>query len=54
MYRCVCLCVGIGAGVDVSGQVLVFNDLIGMKSKEYIDAKFVKRYSNLKKIILRI
>jgi len=38
--------IGIGAGVDVSGQVLVFNDLIGMKSKEYIDAKFVKRYSN--------
>ena len=38
--------IGIGAGVDVSGQVLVFNDLIGMKSKEYIDAKFVKRYSD--------
>ena len=38
--------IGIGAGVNVDGQVLVFHDLIGMKSKEYIDAKFVKRYAN--------
>ena len=38
--------IGIGAGVKVDGQVLVYHDLIGMKSKEYIDAKFVKRYSN--------
>ena len=36
--------VGIGAGINVDGQVLVYHDLIGMKSKEYIDAKFVKRY----------
>ena len=38
--------IGIGAGVKVDGQVLVYHDLIGLKSKEYIDAKFVKRYSN--------
>ena len=38
--------IGIGAGVKVDGQVLVYHDLIGMKYKEYIDAKFVKRYSN--------
>ena len=38
--------IGIGAGVNVDGQVLVFHDLIGMKSGEYIDAKFVKRYAN--------
>lgn len=38
--------IGIGAGVDVDGQVLVFHDLLGMKSQEYIDAKFVKRYSD--------
>ena len=38
--------IGIGAGGNVDGQVLVLNDLLGMKSKEYIDAKFVKRYSN--------
>ena len=36
--------IGIGAGKHTDGQVLVINDLIGMKSKEYIDAKFVKRY----------
>ncbi|MDA2970381.1 MAG: 3-methyl-2-oxobutanoate hydroxymethyltransferase, partial [Actinomycetota bacterium] len=26
--------------------VLVIHDLVGMKSKDYIDAKFVKRYDN--------
>ena len=38
--------IGIGAGKYTDGQVLVIHDLIGMKSKEYIDAKFVKRYTN--------
>ena len=38
--------IGIGAGIEVDGQVLVLHDLLGMKSQEYIDAKFVKRYSN--------
>ena len=37
--------IGIGAGISVDGQVLVLHDLLGMKSKEYIDAKFVRRYS---------
>ena len=36
--------IGIGAGNQTDGQVLVLHDLLGMKSKEYIDAKFVKRY----------
>ena len=36
--------IGIGAGKYTDGQVLVIHDLVGMKSKEYIDAKFVKRY----------
>ncbi len=36
--------IGIGAGSLTDGQVLVLHDLLGMKSKEYIDAKFVKRY----------
>ena len=36
--------IGIGAGKHTDGQVLVIHDLMGMKSKEYIDAKFVKRY----------
>jgi 3-methyl-2-oxobutanoate hydroxymethyltransferase len=26
-------------------KVLVLHDILGMKSKEYVDAKFVKRYS---------
>ena len=38
--------IGIGAGIEVDGQVLVLHDLLGMKSQEYIDAKFVKRYSD--------
>ena len=37
--------IGIGAGKNTDGQVLVLHDILGMKSKEYIDAKFVKRYS---------
>jgi len=42
--------IGIGAGVNVDGQVLVLHDLLGMKSKEYVDAKFVKRYMEQYKI----
>jgi 3-methyl-2-oxobutanoate hydroxymethyltransferase len=38
--------IGIGAGKYTDGQVLVIHDLLGMKSKEYIDAKFVKRFDN--------
>jgi len=37
--------IGIGAGNSTDGQVLVLHDILGMKSKEYIDAKFVKRFS---------
>ena len=37
--------IGIGAGKSTDGQVLVLHDILGMKSKEYIDAKFVKRFS---------
>ena len=43
--------IGIGAGNLTDGQVLVLHDLLGMKSKEYIDAKFVKRYADLSKNI---
>lgn len=36
--------IGIGAGKDCDGQVLVINDLIGLSD---ISAKFVKRYADL-------
>ena len=40
--------IGIGGSVHCDGQVLVTDDLIGLSK---INARFVKRYSNLEKII---
>jgi 3-methyl-2-oxobutanoate hydroxymethyltransferase len=37
--------IGIGAGVDCDGQVLVFHDALGYHDRHY--AKFVRRYANL-------
>ncbi len=37
--------IGIGAGPDTDGQVLVFHDLLGIR--EGVGARFVKRYANL-------
>lgn len=41
--------IGIGAGVDCDGQVLVINDVLGLNSG-YIPS-FVKQYANLNEII---
>jgi 3-methyl-2-oxobutanoate hydroxymethyltransferase len=37
--------IGIGAGIECDGQVLVFHDMVSYGSK--INPKFVKRYSNI-------
>jgi 3-methyl-2-oxobutanoate hydroxymethyltransferase len=40
--------IGIGAGLDCAGQVLVFHDLLGME--ERIAPRFVRRYAELGKL----
>jgi 3-methyl-2-oxobutanoate hydroxymethyltransferase len=42
--------IGIGAGVDVDGQVLVFHDVVGLFDR--FVPKFVKQYANVKKVML--
>lgn len=39
--------IGIGAGPDCDAQVLVINDLLGLKSGYIKDAKFVRRYADI-------
>ena len=43
--------IGIGAGPDVDGQVLVTHDMIGLFDK--FVPKFVKQYTNIRKNILK-
>jgi len=42
--------IGIGAGPDVDGQVLVFHDVVGLFDR--FVPKFVKQYTNARKIII--
>jgi 3-methyl-2-oxobutanoate hydroxymethyltransferase len=42
--------IGIGAGPDVDGQVLVIHDVVGLFDR--FVPKFVKQYTNVRKIIL--
>ncbi|MGA9885005.1 MAG: 3-methyl-2-oxobutanoate hydroxymethyltransferase, partial [Candidatus Acidiferrales bacterium] len=39
--------IGIGAGPDCDGQVLVFHDLVGLAPAEGHTPKFVRRYAQL-------
>ena len=43
--------IGIGASNNCDGQILVFDDLIGLNP---IDVRFVKKYSNIRKEITNI
>ena len=42
--------IGIGAGPDTDGQVLVFHDLLGMTNRS--PAKFVRQYAALGPVIV--
>jgi 3-methyl-2-oxobutanoate hydroxymethyltransferase len=44
--------IGIGAGPDTSGQVLVINDLLGLGQGKY--ARFVRQYTNLGQSIINV
>ena len=44
--------IGIGAGPDVSGQVLVFHDLLGFYDTSF-RPRFLKRYDSLKERMIR-
>ena len=45
--------IGIGAGPDCDGQVLVINDLLDLRGGDYVPFKHVKQYAHIGDDILR-
>lgn len=46
-----CPIIGIGAGNDTDGQVLVVNDMLGMDTAEFEQPRFVRKYANLQEVV---
>lgn len=46
-----CPIIGIGAGNDTDGQVLVVNDMLGMDTVEFKQPRFVRKYANLQEVV---
>jgi 3-methyl-2-oxobutanoate hydroxymethyltransferase len=46
-----CPIIGIGAGNDTDGQVLVVNDMLGMDTAEFKQPRFVRKYANLQEVV---
>lgn len=42
--------IGIGAGIHCDGQLMLFDDLIGLSEPD-LEAKHIKRYSNVRQVI---
>ena len=46
-----CPIIGIGAGNDTDGQVLVVNDMLGMDTAKFKQPRFVRKYANLQEVV---
>lgn len=42
--------IGIGAGIQCDGQLLLFDDIVGLSEAD-LEAKYIKRYSNFRQVM---